>query len=995
MHRLSLSPGSEKSISGLQSSNVTPYVERSGFEFGEESATDMATPSLAISSNDKDFVEFDKKFYVTTTEDALDGENEDKSGLSEEIGVKSILLPFSSVADADARLEWQRLLTSYLTGEDVAVEKRRIQNHSVQDSVEHEKFRDHLYFGIIGKLYSQPIALVPAWLSALRSDFVNDAVSAVVTFQGNFNGDFTAFNEQLKGILHLVDAVESMYPSYKKLCVDQPVFETIQGRLDIMRTWNSLFETIRQLHEIVKKWANVKDLAADLPDEFIESVLKEGGLPKLFTNHSVIAAVNLMVDKAIDSLQLLYSEDSKKLGLPIFEDDLLLVGSFPGQIIKKCVTWWVKSENAGEPSETESPKKKTSSAGSDEITMDLDALLEDYKVCIQSALGTRQNYRRLLSALGSNNENILDNETIVQGVRLYLKILERKLSSSKNQQLWFRNAELLEKEWDFLQKNVYSKAKDFQELRTLAAEKFCFMTEKLFESLLFYYHQSIRINDPTKSDKNASREKWFTRLLFNVRIRSRKVLQYARQLKEELEESLLISCNEASFPSCVEYILEQDLDSKTSKTKAESPPAVFMVTTRVSVEDKQYFASFLTTKQSLWNSRNCAATYPKLLSKNQIMITGTSDNDFDAFREFLKKKYHETSFVFDKCSANKRVESWLLRMEKTVLKTAVILVQGVKNIRRMLLPVDLVEEYFTFASSFGKIALSCLPQPLRVILTRHLLQLAIEWISFTCSDCLPTDPKTVRWALLALEFVMWVIKGNNILVLSNEAFLDIKRKVACCMALIIGGLNSAEHLDHGMSKKKNEKVTESLTPEDVAKLAEMRLQKVLNIDKVLDVKASQQKRIGKIIDHTEPANQNLNLLLKVSNSKVSMRWQQGKFIGGGTFGSVYVGINLESGDLMAVKEIKFQSNASSKMILSIKEEMKVLEVLNHPNIVNYYGVELHRDKCYIFMEFCSGGSLSSLLENGRIENESIIQLYSYQLYNGLQYLHSKVIYFLI
>jgi len=121
-----------------------------------------------------------------------------------------------------------------------------------------------------------------------------------------------------------------------------------------------------------------------------------------------------------------------------------------------------------------------------------------------------------------------------------------------------------------------------------------------------------------------------------------------------------------------------------------------------------------------------------------------------------------------------------------------------------------------------------------------------------------------------------------------------------------------------------------------------------------------------------------------------MRWQQGNFVGGGTFGSVYAAINLDSGHLMAVKEIRLQDPTLIPTIAGqIRDEMNVLEVLNHPNVVSYHGIEVHRDKVYIFMEFCSGGSLAGLLEHGRIEDEQVIMVYALQLLEGLAYLHES------
>ncbi|KAG9934584.1 MAP kinase, partial [Aureobasidium melanogenum] len=98
--------------------------------------------------------------------------------------------------------------------------------------------------------------------------------------------------------------------------------------------------------------------------------------------------------------------------------------------------------------------------------------------------------------------------------------------------------------------------------------------------------------------------------------------------------------------------------------------------------------------------------------------------------------------------------------------------------------------------------------------------------------------------------------------------------------------------------------------------------------------------------------------------------------------------NLDSGHLMAVKEIRLQDPQLIPTIVSqIRDEMGVLQVLDHPNVVSYYGIEPHRDKVYIFMEYCSGGSLAGLLEHGRIEDETVIQVYGLQMLEGLAYLH--------
>lgn len=51
---------------------------------------------------------------------------------------------------------------------------------------------------------------------------------------------------------------------------------------------------------------------------------------------------------------------------------------------------------------------------------------------------------------------------------------------------------------------------------------------------------------------------------------------------------------------------------------------------------------------------------------------------------------------------------------------------------------------------------------------------------------------------------------------------------------------------------------------------------------------------------------------------------------------------------------------------------------------------MHRDRVYIFMEYCENGSLGALLDHGgRIEDELYIVDYAYQLLSGLAYLHGN------
>jgi mitogen-activated protein kinase kinase kinase len=152
---------------------------------------------------------------------------------------------------------------------------------------------------------------------------------------------------------------------------------------------------------------------------------------------------------------------------------------------------------------------------------------------------------------------------------------------------------------------------------------------------------------------------------------------------------------------------------------------------------------------------------------------------------------------------------------------------------------------------------------------------------------------------------------------------------------------------------------------------------------------SERHVIGRVVDEEKLEDKSL-LWLASSTSNISVRWQQGRFIGAGAFGYVYLAINLDTGGLMAAKEIRFQDvNSLSTLLQQIQDELSVMEILQHPNIVEYYGIEVHREKVFIFEEYCQGGSIASLLEHGRIEDETVLQVYAMQMLDGLAYLHSK------
>ena len=71
----------------------------------------------------------------------------------------------------------------------------------------------------------------------------------------------------------------------------------------------------------------------------------------------------------------------------------------------------------------------------------------------------------------------------------------------------------------------------------------------------------------------------------------------------------------------------------------------------------------------------------------------------------------------------------------------------------------------------------------------------------------------------------------------------------------------------------------------------------------------------------------------------------------------------------------------------MEREIKLLRELDHPNIVQYLGTQRTKRRLYIFLEFASGGSVSSRLKNFGTFSEAVIRRYTLHILRGLDYLH--------
>ena len=349
-----------------------------------------------------------------------------------------------------------------------------------------------------------------------------------------------------------------------------------------------------------------------------------------------------------------------------------------------------------------------------------------------------------------------------------------------------------------------------------------------------------------------------------------------------------------------------------------------------------------------------------------------------------------------------RVNLELNKIKKTAYKLSNTVIDSVEVIRKQNKGPEnheLIQSLFAFATEFGKRSLMYMDANRRSLSHNRLVNLGLDWISFICDDCDAADRRTFKWAVTALEFAMIITHGQTLLAMAEEDFIRLRLKVAGCMSLLISHFDimGARSTLAAKAEKQRLDAAGGLRKLDLSRImddqhaleavCEQRMQRITEIEEARTEEDAKKQALGKVLEGVNEAEQSL-AVLSSSATNVTLRWQQGQFIGGGTSGSVYVAIDLDTGYLMAVKEIRLQEPSLIPGVAQqIRDEMGVLEVLDHPNIVSYKGIEVHRDKVYIFMEYCSGGSLATLLEHGRIEDETVVMVYALQMLEGLAYLH--------
>ena len=127
-------------------------------------------------------------------------------------------------------------------------------------------------------------------------------------------------------------------------------------------------------------------------------------------------------------------------------------------------------------------------------------------------------------------------------------------------------------------------------------------------------------------------------------------------------------------------------------------------------------------------------------------------------------------------------------------------------------------------------------------------------------------------------------------------------------------------------------------------------------------------------------------LEKYIDFKIIQPYKILKTIGHGSFSRVFLVENIENQNLYALKVVPKNSEKNN----FFWEELQLLKIVNHPNIIKY--IDFFEDNQYYFyvLEYIKGETLiRKILENGSL-SESISKIYFQKIISAIKYLHEEI-----
>ena len=128
---------------------------------------------------------------------------------------------------------------------------------------------------------------------------------------------------------------------------------------------------------------------------------------------------------------------------------------------------------------------------------------------------------------------------------------------------------------------------------------------------------------------------------------------------------------------------------------------------------------------------------------------------------------------------------------------------------------------------------------------------------------------------------------------------------------------------------------------------------------------------------------NKESFVTIIEGDITQFYEVQKKIGEGAYGKIYKVRNKQSGDIRAMKQV---TKTKIQDMGKFQTEIKILSMLDHPNIVRLFEV-IEDDKYYnLLEELCTGGELLTRAQKTELKEKDIARIF-YQIISGVAYIH--------
>ena len=137
------------------------------------------------------------------------------------------------------------------------------------------------------------------------------------------------------------------------------------------------------------------------------------------------------------------------------------------------------------------------------------------------------------------------------------------------------------------------------------------------------------------------------------------------------------------------------------------------------------------------------------------------------------------------------------------------------------------------------------------------------------------------------------------------------------------------------------------------------------------------------MEENVPLKINKESFVTIIEGDITQFYEVQKKIGEGAYGKIYKVKNKQSGDIRAMKQI---TKTKITDMGKFQTEIKILSMLDHPNIVRLFEV-IEDDKYYnLLEELCTGGELLTRAQNNELKEKDIARIFN-QIMSGVAYIH--------